>query len=200
MTPYPFQPPTPGRKEVVASPGKLWKRVPQEQRAEAVRAFWEDEDGVEQQAEALLAIASRLRFRPKTVRSLPLEKKVRYLVSMPALSDSIASRVLVSYHLRHQRPMLGAFLDALGIEHDNGVLAAESITKPDQAKLREAAAKLRAEFPPDAVELYFQTLLAQDAETWGDLVELLDGEQPAEAATAAAGEPSPEEPEGGPTA
>ena len=176
MTAYPFQPPTPGRKQVVASPGKLWKRIPAEQRNEAVQAFWEDEEGVEQQAEALLAIASRLRFRPKTVRSLPLDKKVRYLSSLPAVSDSIAGRVLVSYHLRHQRPMLGAFLDALGIEHDNGVLAGEGITKPDQDKLKEAAARLRAGFPPDAVDLYFQTLLSQDPETWGGLEEVLGSE------------------------
>ena len=176
MTPYPFQPPTPGRKEVVASPGKLWKRIPAEQRVEAATAFWEDEEGVEQQAEALLAIASRLRFRAKTVRSLPLEKKVRYLASLPAVTDSVAGRVLVAYHLRHQRPMLGAFLDALGIEHDNGVLAGEGITRPEQAKLQEAAAKLRAEFPPDAVELYFQTLLSQDPDTWSGLEEVLGGE------------------------
>jgi len=174
MTAYPFQPQVPGRKEVVASPGKLWKQIPQERRTEAVTAFWEDEEGVEQQAEALLAIASHLRFRPKTVRSLPLDKKVRYLASLPAVSDSIAGRVLVSYHLRHQRPMLGAFLDALGIEHDNGVLAGEGATKPDQAKLIEAAGKLRAEYPADAVGLYFQTLLSQDPETWGGLAEVLE--------------------------
>ncbi len=176
MTAYPFQPQTPGRKEVVASPGKLWKQIPQDRRLEAITAFWEDEEGVEQQAEALLAIAARLRFRPKTVRSLPLDKKVRYLASLPAVSDSIAGRVLVSYHLRHQRPMLGVFLDALGIEHDNGVLAGEGVTKPDQAKLAEAAAKLRAEYPPEAVDLYFQTLLSQDPDTWGGLAEVLGGE------------------------
>ena len=173
MMPYPYQAPPVGRKEVPPGPGKLWKQISPDRRLEAVTAFWQDDDAIEQQAEALLAIASRLRFRTKTVRTLPLEKKVKYLTSMPALSDSVAGRVLVSYHLAHQRPMLGAFLDALGIEHDNGVLAAEELKAPEPEKLKEAVAKLRGEFPADAVDLYFQTLLVQDPETWGGLAELL---------------------------
>jgi hypothetical protein len=175
---YPFQSPVAGRKDIPAGPGKLWKRIPQERRVEASSAFWTDKEGsVEQQAEALLAIASHFRFRPKTVRTLPLEKKVHYLASLPGLSDAVAGRVLVAYHLAHQRPMLGAFLDALGIAHESGVLKADEIRAPDAERLRAAGAALRAAYPKEDVELYFQTLLVQDAETWGGLAELLgDGE------------------------
>src|SRR5512144_2775276 len=101
MSPYPYQAPTAGRKDVPAGPGKLWKRIPPERRATAVEAFWQDEEAVEQQAEALLAIASHLRFRPKTVRTLPMDKRVRYLATLPSVSDAVAGRVLVSYHLAH---------------------------------------------------------------------------------------------------
>src|SRR5450756_1749592 len=142
---YPFQSPVTGRKDIPAGPGKLWKRIPQERRAEASAAFWNDEEeSVEQQAEALLAMATHFRFRPKTVRMLPLDKKVRYLASLPALSDSVAGRALVAYHLAHQRPMLSAFLDALGISHDNGVLNAEEHKAPEADRLKEAAVTLRA--------------------------------------------------------
>jgi len=176
MTPYPYQSPaTTGRKEIPAGPGKLWKRIPAERRLEAVEAFWQDEEAVEQQAEALLAIASHLRFRPKTVRTLPLDKRVRYTAALPAVSDAVAGRVLVSYHLAHQRSMLGAFLDLLGIAHDNGVLASEEMTAPDAEKLKDAAAKLQAQFPKDDVELYFLTLLVQDPDTWGGLADILEG-------------------------
>lgn len=171
---YPFQSPATGRKDVPAGPGKLWKRIPLERRTEAATAFWQDdEESVEQQAEALLALASHYRFRPKTVRSLPLDKKVRYLASLPALSDVVAGRVLVAFHLATKRPMLSAFLDALGIAHDNGVLTAEELKAPEPERLKEAVAKLRAEFPADDVDLYFQTLLVQDPETWGGLADLL---------------------------
>lgn len=177
MTAYPFQPEAPKRKDVPASPGRLWKRIPLDRRMEAAAAFWEDEEGVDQQAEALLAIASHFHFRLKTTRALPAERKVRYLASLPGLSDSVAGRVLVAFHLRHRRPMLAAFLDALGIAHDNGVLTAEELTPPDPARLAEAASKLRAEFPKDEVELYFQTLLVQDPETWDGLAALLEEEE-----------------------
>jgi hypothetical protein len=178
MSPYPYQSPTAGRKDIPAGPGKLWKRIPPDRRQLAVEAFWQDEDAIEQQAEALLAIASHLRFRPKTVRTLPLDKRVRYLSTMPVVSDAVAGRVLVSYHLTHQRPLLSAFLDALGIAHDGGVLAAEEIKAPAPDQLKEAAAKVQAEFPKEDVELYFLTLLAQDPETWGGLAEILESISP----------------------
>jgi hypothetical protein len=178
MSPYPYQAPPAGRKDVPAGPGKLWKRIPAERRLTAVEAFWQDEEAIEQQAEALLAIASHLRFRPKTVRTLPLEKRVRYLAGLPSVSDSIAGRVLVSYHLAHQRPMLGAFLDGLGIAHDNGVLATEELEPPTVEKLKEASAALQAQFPKDDVELYLLTLLAQDPATWGGLAEVLEALHP----------------------
>jgi hypothetical protein len=174
---YPFRSPAAGRKDIPASPGRLWKRITPERKLEAAAAFWQDErESLEQQAEALLAVASHYRFRTKTVRTLPIEKKVRYLASLPGLSDSVAGRVLVAYHLAHQRPMLGAFLDALGIAHENGVLKGEDLGAPDPEQLKAAVAALRAAYPPEDVDLYFQTLLVQDAETWGGLADLVDRE------------------------
>jgi hypothetical protein len=171
---YPYQTPTTGRKDLPAGPGKLWKHIPQEKRVEAATAFWQDdEESVEQQAEALLAIAGHYRFRPKTARTLPLDKKVRYLSALPGLSDSVAGRVLVAYHLAHQRPMLSAFLDALGIAHDNGVLTDQEMTPPEADRLKEAADVLRASYPAADVDLYFQTLMVQDPETWGGLADLV---------------------------
>jgi hypothetical protein len=192
MTAYPFEPEAPSRKkDVPATPGRLWKRIPLDQRTEAAAAFWEDEEGVEQQAEALLAIAAHFKLRLKTARSLPPERKVRYLASLPGLSDGVAGRVLVSYHLRHRRPMLVSFLDALGIEHDNGVLSGEDLTPPEPARLKEAAAKLRAEHPKADVDLYFQTLLVQDPDTWGGLVPLVeDGAEPERSEGGTEGQPA----------
>lgn len=176
MTAYPFQPAAPAKKDGPASPGRLWKRIPLDRRTEAAAAFWEDEEGAEQQAEALLAISAHFHFRLKTTLLLPMERKVRYLASLPGLSDTVAGRVLVAYHLRHRRPMLASFLDALGIQHDNGVLSGDELTPPDPARLGEAAAKVRAEFPREDVDLYFQTLLVQDPDTWGGLAALLEDE------------------------
>lgn len=174
---YPYSSFGPGRKGQAGAPGRLWKRIPPERRLEACTAFWQEDGAEEQQAEALMALASHYRFRPKSVRALPVEKKARYLSSLPGVPDSVAGRVLVAYHLAHQRPMLAAFLDALGVPHENGVLTGDELTPPTEARLKEAAAALHAAFPAADVDLYFETLIGQDPETWGALADLLTGDE-----------------------
>ena len=93
-----------------------------ERRLQAAEAFWRDENAGSEQAEVLATIAQRIKFRPKSVLALPVARKARYLVGLPAVSEIVAARLLVAYHIAHQRPMMGAFLDALGIAHENGLI------------------------------------------------------------------------------
>jgi hypothetical protein len=67
--------------------------------------------------------------------------------------------------------MMGAFLDELGIAHEDGLIAEETVAKPDGDKLAAAAEALRGKFPAEDVSLYFSTLVSQDPETWGALAE-----------------------------
>lgn len=156
-------------------PSRVWKRMAAERRLQAARLFWSDEQSADQQVEAIAAIASHMKFRTKSVLGLPLEKRTRYLASLPTIPDTIAARALVNYHLERQRPMMGAFLDKLGIAHDDGLISEESLAKPEPDRLRAAAAALAAEFPAEDVSLYFSTLVSQDPETWGELAELTPG-------------------------
>jgi hypothetical protein len=103
------------------------------------------------------------------VLKLPAEKRARHLASLRLVSESIASRALVVYHLATKRPMLAAFLDALGIAHEDGLIAEGAKDVPDAAELRKAAVALLATFPPSDVRTYFLTLAAQDPATWGGL-------------------------------
>jgi hypothetical protein len=153
-----------------ARPAHLWKELSGDRRLAAARAFWTDPDSTEFQIEAVGAIARQMNFRPKSVVSLPIDRKVRSLASLRSVSDTVALRALVSYHLEHQRPMMGAFLDALSIEHEDGVIkAAEEIKPPARDVLQAGAEAIAAQYPPDDVKLYLATLLAQDPETWGGL-------------------------------
>ena len=158
------------------APAKLWKTMTPEQRVAAADAFWRDADspdGVnEQHVEAVLAIARRLNFRPKSVQSEPIDRRARQLAHLPDVSDAVATRALIAYHLAHQRPMMGAFLDALGIAHENGLIQAETVPAPDRAKLTAAVETLSAQFPAPDVRLYLNTLLTQDPDTWGGLNDL----------------------------
>lgn len=148
--------------------------MPIEQRIDAADLFWNDEHSADQQLEAVASIATHMKFRPKSVLSLAPERRAKYLATLPTMSDTIAARALVNYHLERQRPMMGAFLDLLGITHENGLINDENVIKPDAAKVKDAARELATKFPPDHVSLYFATLVSQDPETWEALVDVVE--------------------------
>ena len=154
------------------TPSRLWKQMNGAQRLASARAFWANDEAIDDQIQAALLIAQQKKFRSKTVIGLDLDRKSKHLASLASLPDSIAGRVLVLYHLSDQRALMGRFLDALGIEHDNGLINEDDL-KPDRAKLAPAAAALAHEFPPDDVRLYLTTLLCQDPETWGGLADIV---------------------------
>ena len=147
--------------------------MPADRRIAAAELFWADEQSTEQQIEAIAAIAAHMKFRTKTLFGLSPDKKSKYLSTLPNVSDSIAARALVNYHLERQRPMMGAFLDGLGIAHDNGLINDENAVKPEPDKLRAAATELTGKYPAEDVNLYFSTLVSQDPDTWGGLADLV---------------------------
>ena len=143
-----------------------------EQRIDAAGLFWEDEHSADQQLEAVSALATHMKFRPKSVIGLAPDRRAKYLAQLPSMTDTIAARALVNYHLERQRPMMSAFLDLLGISHVNGLITDETIPKPDAEKVQKAAKELTAQFPPDEVSLYLSTLVSQDPETWDALIDV----------------------------
>ena len=156
--------------ETTLTPSRLWKQLTLEQRTRAARAFWEDPDATDDQLQAALLIAQQKKFRPKTVVGLDVDRKARHLATLGTVPDQIAARTLVVYHLAEQRPMMAAFLDSLGIAHEDGLIQEDSV-KPDAEKIGPAASQLAKDFPADDVKIYLNTLLCQDPETWGALDE-----------------------------
>ena len=155
------------------TPSRLWKQMTLEQRLQAARAFWQDEQASNDQVQAVLLIAQQKKFRPKSVVSLDDDRKARHFAGLTSLPDSLAARALILYHLAEQRPMMSAFLDALGIAHENGLIQ-DDLAAPDLAKLGPAVTEIAQHFPPDSVSLYLNTLLSQDPTTWGALEALLE--------------------------
>ena len=153
------------------TPSRLWKRMTSEQRQRAARAFWSDKEARADQLQAVMLIAQQKKFRPKTINGLDLDRKARHLATLPSLPDSLAARTLALYHLAEQRPMMGAFLDAMGIAHDNGLIQEDSV-KPDPQKIGAAVQAIAGQFPADDVRLYLDTLLSQDPETWAAVADV----------------------------
>ncbi len=121
-----------------------------------------------QHIEATAAIARKLNFRAKSVQALPVDRKARHLAQIGEVSDAVATRALINYHFSAQRPLMAAFLDALGVANDNGLITAEDVAAPEAEQLKAAVGKL-SDFPPDDVSLYLRTLSALDEDTWKHL-------------------------------
>ena len=151
-------------------PSQLWKSLTPEQRVVAAEAFWkkDEESGVTtEQVEAVVLLAKRMNFRPKSMQALPVERRARLLAQVPEVPDTIAARALIGYHFEAQRPLMSAFLDALGITHEDGLITQDEVTPPPADKLAEAVRAVRGTFPAADVDLYVRTLSSLDGETWG---------------------------------
>src|SRR5262245_43460350 len=144
--------------ETPPTASRLWKSMSPALRAAAAQAFWRDEQATEDQIQAVMLIAQQKKFRPKSVVALEVDRKGRLLANMNNLPEGLAGRALIVYHLSEQRPMMSAFLDALQIPHENGLIQEEAVT-PDAEKLAGAVAHLTEHYPADDVSLYLNTLL-----------------------------------------
>jgi hypothetical protein len=159
-------------------PSRLWKELPIEKRVQAAEAFWRDAESPDieaQHAEAVSAIAQRLKFRTRTVLGLPVERRARQLAQMADVSDAIATRALIAFHFAARRSLMATFLDALGIEHDNGLITVDDVPPPDESRLAAAVDALRQSHPAEDVEIYLRTLAALDGDTWANLRGVLAG-------------------------
>lgn len=168
------------------TPQQVWREMSSEQRLAAARAFWADEDSGPQQAEAIQALARQLRFRPQSLLRLSPDKLARHLAALRAISEPLAGRALVAYHLAGQRPMLEAFLTHLGVPNEHGVIKDGPTEPPGEDRLRAAAAALVERFPAADVRVYLLTLAAQDPDVWGPLAPI--------AGAIAAGQPGADAP------
>lgn len=156
----------------VPRPSLLFKQMSTERRRQAADAFWRSENDASEQAEVINLIAQRLKFRTKSVVVLPVAKKTQYLLSLLSLPEMVSARLLVAYHITHQRALMGAFLDALGVAHNDGMIAEETEVAPGADKIRAAVQSIAGSFQAEDVALYLSTLYWQNPETWGPLAEL----------------------------
>lgn len=153
-------------------PSQIWRDMPLEKRVQAAAAFWRDTESPEiaaQHAEAVGSIARRMNFRTRSVLALPVERRAKHLAQLPDVSDAIATRALIAYHFDAQRPLMAAFLDALGIAHDNGLISDEAVPPPAATAIATAVQTVRTGFPSDDVDRYLKTLAVLDGDTWANL-------------------------------
>ena len=169
----------------------LWNVLNRDEREDGVRWFIEDEDlGRETICKA---VADSLSFRPQTVRRWPLDKIVRTTCTVP-LQEPVLMQILFLHSVETpaRLPMVRAFLDGLGIPHDDGQVEAVESMDASQDALASVAAATADEYGDRAVALYLLALWAVGAplgekssawlrDRWG-LGEPGGGAEPVEAA------------------
>ncbi len=155
------------------SPAQLWATLDPDVKLIAARALYSHDWGnAPTRREADFAIMQGMRFRESAVRQLPVDKRATYLARSIRANDSLAGSLLLALHLEHRRDMLSAFLDALEIPHENGLIAEDHELKPPKAAaLKKAAKALAGQFSADDTELYLATLYVLDRDTWAGLRE-----------------------------
>ena len=135
----------------------LWNVLSRDEREEGVRWLIESEEmGRETVCKA---VADAMSFRPQTVRRWPLDKLVRTTCTVP-LQDPIMAQILflTAVATPARLPMVRAFLDGLGIPHDDGEV--ESVEGLDASRdaLASVAAKMADEYGDRAVAIYLLAL------------------------------------------
>jgi hypothetical protein len=140
----------------------------------AAEAFWTSEKVKDFDRAAVVEfLAAAMRFRPQSIRTAPRPKRIGLLAGCHSLNDHVAGTILFAYHMERQAPLMGRFLDALGIEHEKGQIRSE-VTPPSKEALEKAVDAILAGSDRQDVTIYLETLLSQDPDTWGPLAAILD--------------------------
>jgi hypothetical protein len=116
---------------------------------------------------ALSAAASAFRLRPVFLRRQPRKPLAR------AAFAPVAEELLAEYFLEYHAALLGELLDALGLEHEKGVLKGDTPVCPEKDALEAAVAKFRQGGDPARRELLLRAFAAQTAIEWPALEALL---------------------------
>ena len=149
----------------------LWAALSPEVRRHALALSFGEDRSVRNTLVSLLRKTPRYRsFRPTSFSSWTPEQFADALKGPGALSPEVMQAALIALHVEDRRPMLGAFLDAVGVPHTDGVIAdLPDSLGADQTTLFRAADDLAARFPRDEVLLYFLTLVVLEPQFWAGL-------------------------------
>ena len=157
------------------TPARIWAALDAETRRLAATSLYDPElEDVMGRAEADVAIATALRFRPQAVQRMAVDKRIVHLSTRVRPGESLATALLRALHLGPRKAMLGSFLDALGIAQKDGVIDEDvDPDPPTPDALRKALTELRAKLPREEVDVYVATLIGMDDEFWSGLTEVV---------------------------
>ncbi|MBK5256930.1 MAG: hypothetical protein JJE39_12930 [Vicinamibacteria bacterium] len=143
---------------------RLWKTLSPEERNLAATELVKDPTPLIR-ASVIAVVAEARKMRAVAVRKLQADVQARIIATVRDPGEVLASSLLVALHLGPRKPMLVAFLDALGLPHEDGILKDEATEPIALGELKKGCAALASE-PPAAIRTYLNTLWLQDPGRW----------------------------------
>ena len=123
------------------------------------------------------AVAEARKLRPVFLERQPRPQRHASMLATlarPAL-DMVAGNLLRTWLLKKHKQMLGDFLDALRIPHQEGVVEDLPATM-DNAKIHAAVDVLVGKYPPEVVAVYLHAFSEMNTVNWPDLKTMLESD------------------------
>ena len=124
---------------------------------------------------AVEVMAPRMGVRVPILIEMPKTQRHAAWIQILARPDMevLSFNLLSTWLIETQRPMLCAWLDALGIEHGENGCADTFPPEPDAALLKKGVDALLKQFDPQIVNLYLRAFNQIDETQWPALDEIL---------------------------
>jgi hypothetical protein len=125
----------------------------------------------------LSAVAEARHLRPVFLERQPKAQRHATMLAMlakPALEPA-AGNLIRTWLVKKYKTMLVDFLNALGIEHSEGVVE-DLPPGVDDAKLHPAVDGLLAKYPPEAVAVYLHAFNDMNEANWSNLKAMLESD------------------------
>jgi hypothetical protein len=126
--------------------------------------------------QALYVASAAMNSRPAYLQKQPAEKQalaVRRALSRVA-ANAIAEELLAMYFLECRKELLIEWLNALGIEHDEGTLKDDEPAAPDVGTLTKARDEFCGKDDDEDRALLLRAFAAQSVIDWPDLEALFE--------------------------
>jgi len=124
---------------------------------------------------ALAAAAGAFKLRPTFLKRQPPGKQAEWVRKALARGTmaTVAEEILAEYFLGHHKSLLVEWLDAIGLEHEEGVLKASTPPPPEADSLQKAFDAFCGGDNPERRRLLLSAFAAQSAIDWPELESLL---------------------------
>jgi hypothetical protein len=121
------------------------------------------------------AVAQVRHLRPVFLERQPRAQRHEAMISTlsrPAL-DTVAGGLIRAWLIKKHKAMLVDFLNALGIQNNEGVVD-NLPAAMDDAKLKSAVETLLKKYPPEAVAVYLNAFNDMNEADWANLKSILE--------------------------